>query len=78
MSDLLVSIKGAKQNELILQYFQMQASEKKPIAVASLLKRSQATTSTLRSLIEKEVFEEYYLEQNRINFNGRQSDENLE
>jgi primosomal protein N' (replication factor Y) len=78
LSDLLVSIKGAKQNELILQYFQMQASEKKPIAVASLLKQSQATTSTLRSLIEKEVFEEYYLEQNRINFNGRQSDENLE
>ena len=76
--ELLASIKGAKQHEIILQYFQMSASERKPIVVSNLLKNAKATSGTLKSLIDKKVFEEYFREQDRTKYKDEERNENLQ
>ncbi len=51
-----------KQKEIVLAYFQISASEKKPITVKELTEVSNVTSTVVKALIEKEIFEEYYLQ----------------
>lgn len=57
-----------KQRELVLSFFQLQAKEKKPIAVKQLVEFSGSSSATIKSLIEKEVFVEYFINQDRVVF----------
>lgn len=75
LSNLLeVLARAKKQRELILSFFQLNAREKKPISVKELLEFSGSTTNILKSLIDKEIFIEYYVNQDRVVF---EEDENL-
>ncbi len=68
---LLEKLKGAvKQKEVILSYFQLSATEKKPITVKKLSEISQSTSGIIKALIDKNIFEEYYLQEDRVNFQG--------
>jgi primosomal protein N' (replication factor Y) (superfamily II helicase) len=60
--------KAKKQHELVLKYFQLQAQHKKPISVKQLLDFSGSTAAIVKALVEKEIFEEYYLHQDRVVF----------
>ncbi len=75
---LLDSLRGAKQTEIILQYFQLQATDKKPISVKQLLEQSNSSSATLKVLIDKSIFEEYFIQQDRVNYQGAIKDEKLE
>ncbi len=76
LSDLLEILSRAKkQRELVLSYFQLIARENKPISVKELTEYSGVSASVLKSLIEKEVFVEYYINQDRVSF---EEDENLQ
>ncbi len=75
---LLDSLRGAKQTEIILQYFQLQATDKKPISVKQLLEQSNSSSATLKVLIDKSIFEEYFIQQDRVNYEGTINDEKLE
>lgn len=76
LSDLLEILSRAKkQRELVLSYFQLIARENKPISVKELTEYSGVSASVLKSLIEKEVFVEYYINQDRVSF---KEDENLQ
>lgn len=67
--ELLNSLsKAKKQHELILKYFQLNAYEKKPILIKKLVDFSGVSTSIVKSLIDKEVFEEYCLNEDRVIF----------
>ena len=69
LQDLLsILSKAKKQHELVLQYFQLNAIERKPISVKHLIEFSNTSTSVLKALIEKGVFEDYYLNEDRVNF----------
>ena len=68
LNDILNLLKGKKQSELILSYYQLKASEKQPITVKKLLEVSNASSSTLKSLIEKGIFEDYFLTKDRTDF----------
>ncbi|WP_159777780.1 primosomal protein N' [Flavobacterium sp. 9AF] len=69
LQELLTIIsKAKKQNDLVLNYFQLRAEEKKDISVKHLLEFSNSSSSVLKSLIDKGVFEEYYLNQDRVIF----------
>ena len=70
LSNLLETLKGAKQSEIILQFFQLQAVEKKPIAAKLLLEKSKSSSATLKSLIDKNVFDIYYIQEDRVNYEG--------
>ena len=70
LSELLQLLSNArKQREAVLSYFQLQAKEKKPIAVKKLTETG-ITAATIKSLVDKNIFEEYLLEEDRIQFKG--------
>ena len=60
--------RAKKQRELVLSFFQLQAKEKKPISVKQLVEFSGSSSATIKSLIEKEVFVEYFINQDRVIF----------
>lgn len=69
LEELLEIISRAKkQHQLILSYFQLKAIDKGEISVKKLLDFSNSTTSVLKALVDKGVFEEYYLNVDRVIF----------
>ena len=71
LSELLETLKSAsKQREIVLTYFQLNAAEKKPISVKQLVEAANSTSSIVKALIEKEILEEYFIQEDRINFSG--------
>ena len=77
LMSLLDSLKGAKQKEVLMHYFQLNAQEKKPISVKYLIEKSQVTAATIKALIDKNIFEEYHIQEDRINFDKNKIDANL-
>ena len=70
LNQLLQLLKNAqKQREIVMSYFQLMASEKsKPVSVKQLSEKSGATSAVLKALVDKEIFEEYTLQQDRVSF----------
>lgn len=70
LNQLLQLLKNAqKQREIVMTYFQLMASEKsKPISVKQLSDKSGATSAVVKALVEKEIFEEYVLQHDRVSF----------
>lgn len=78
LGELLEVLKSAnKQKEIVLAYFQLMASEKKPITVKKLVEVSNSTSTTVKALIDKEIFEEYLLQQDRVLFSGQATEKQL-
>ncbi len=74
LSELLENLSRAKkQRELILTYFQLQ-SLKKPIKVTQLQEKAATSNAVLKSLIDKDIFEYYFIQKDRINFKGKTSE----
>ncbi|HTG65316.1 MAG TPA: primosomal protein N', partial [Flavobacterium sp.] len=80
LNDLLEVLKNAnKQKEIVLTYFQLSASEKKkPISVKKLVEASNATSAVVKALIDKEIFEDYLLQEDRVNFTGESNSNQLQ
>jgi primosomal protein N' (replication factor Y) len=69
LSSLLESLSNAKkQRQLVLHYFQLQAQDKTPISVKKLIEISGCSTAIVKSLVDKNIFEEYYIAQDRVSF----------
>jgi primosomal protein N' (replication factor Y) len=78
LGELLEVLKNAnKQKEIVLSYFQLSASEKKPITVKKLIETAKSTSTIVKTLIDKEIFEEYYIQVDRVNFSGKTREEQL-
>ena len=76
---LLEILKNAqKQKEIVLSYFQLSASEKKPITVKKLIEVANSSAAIIKALIEKEIFEEYFIQVDRVNFYGKITKEQLQ
>lgn len=68
LSELLGILKNAgKQKELVLAYFQLKTS-RKPISVKELAETAGATSAVLKALVDKGIFEEYYIRHDRVSF----------
>ncbi|MRX40722.1 primosomal protein N' [Flavobacterium sp. LC2016-23] len=79
LGQLLEALKNAnKQKEIVLAYFQLSASEKKPITVKKIVEASQSSSAAVKALVEKEILEEYLLQQDRVNFEGQASEKKLQ
>lgn len=76
---LLDILKNAnKQKEVVLSYFQLTAVEKsKPISVKMLLDASGSTSAVIKSLVEKGILEEYYIQMDRVSFDENQKENSL-
>lgn len=60
--------RAKKQKELVLHYFQLQATEKKPISSKLLMETSGVSAAVIKSLVDKGIFEEYYINTDRVSF----------
>ncbi|RZK08550.1 MAG: primosomal protein N' [Flavobacterium sp.] len=79
LEQLLDTLKNAnKQKEIVLSYFQLTATEKsKPIAVKMLMEASGASSAVIKALVDKEIFEEYHIQTDRVNFDENQRENQL-
>nr|WP_315173270.1 primosomal protein N' [uncultured Flavobacterium sp.] len=79
LTALLEQLKNAnKQKEIVLHYFQLNATEKKPIPIKKLVESAKVTVATIKALIDKGVFEEYYIQQDRVIYSGAVSSKRLQ
>lgn len=62
--------RAPKQREVILTLFTIEASEQKPIKVSDLSERSGASSAIIKALIDKSIIEEYYIQTDRVQFEG--------
>jgi primosomal protein N' (replication factor Y) len=75
---LLDLLKNAqKQKEIVLSYFQIHASDKKPIAVKKLVDQTNSSSAIVKALIDKGVFEEYFIQHDRVDFTGTNQENEL-
>jgi len=72
LNELLQMLKKSeKQRQVVMSYFQLMASEKnQPVAVKQLTEKSGATSAIVKTLVDKEIFEEYTLQHDRVSFAG--------
>lgn len=62
--------RAPKQREVLMQLFMLQAQMKKPVGLDTLLVKSDANSSSVKSLVTKKILEEYYIRKDRINYEG--------
>ena len=75
LPELLDSLKNAqKQRELLLQFFTLRATNPK-ITVKELLQKAKASQTSIKSLVQKNIFETYEEQTDRINFSKDQLSE---
>jgi primosomal protein N' (replication factor Y) len=71
LSQLLDNLKNAqKQKEIILTYFQLTALDKNPIAVKKLVEKANSSSAVIKALIDKNIFEEYFIKLDRVDFSS--------
>jgi len=75
--ELLENLNSEKRKNLVLNYFQLNAQERKPISVKQLTEVSKSKPSIIKALIDKNIFEEYYIQEDRVNFDKNKIDNNL-
>ncbi|WP_293872015.1 primosomal protein N' [Flavobacterium sp.] len=75
--ELLDSLKSEKRKNLVLQYFQLQGQERKPISVKQLTETANSSATILKALVDKQIFEEYFIQEDRVNFDKNKIDNEL-
>ena len=74
LETLLESLSRAKkQREAVLIFFQLSAN-KKPIKAKDLETQANVSSTILKSLVDKNIFEFYHIQIDRISFNGATND----
>ena len=74
LTELLTLVNRAKkQREAVLTFFQLK-STKKPIKVSDLQEAANTSTAVIKSLVEKGIFEYYFIQKDRIEFGGKTSE----
>ncbi len=69
--------RAPKQSRAVLALFQLQARSRKPVKVADLEYESKVSKATIAALIKKGILEEYFLQTDRIRYEGDTSEGNL-
>jgi primosomal protein N' (replication factor Y) (superfamily II helicase) len=79
LSNLLAILKNAnKQREIVLGYFQLTATDKKPVTIKKLSEFTNTSTSIIKALIEKGIFTAYFMEVDRVVFDGKNPNNQLQ
>lgn len=71
LKELLDTLSRApKQKEVLMTLFMLSSQERKPIESTLLQKKSNTTASVLKSLLDKNILEEFYQQQDRVQYSG--------
>jgi primosomal protein N' (replication factor Y) len=74
LAELLNTLSRAKkQSELVLSYFQLQATYKKPITVKMLIEKADSSSAIMKTLIDKGIFIDYYIKEDRVIFEKKEN-----
>lgn len=74
LQDLLEDLSRApKQKDVVLTLFTLSAQTKKPIKVSDLTEKSNVSSAIVKSLIDKDILEEYYIQTDRILYSGEKN-----
>jgi primosomal protein N' (replication factor Y) len=65
--------RAKKQREAVLGYFQLMSS-KKPIKVKELEEKSGVSSAVIKALVDKEIFEFYHIQTDRVSYVGETND----
>ncbi|MFI2742417.1 primosomal protein N' [Zhouia sp. PK063] len=75
LQELLEKLNRAtKQKEVLLAMFMLEAETTKPITLKALQQKSKASSAIIKTLIEKDILEEYTIKTDRIEFDGLTED----
>lgn len=77
LMELLNTLKSDKRKNLVLQYFQLQAQQNTPISVKQLTETANVSSSIVKALVEKNIFEEYFIQEDRVNFDKNKTENQL-
>jgi len=76
LRELLDSLtRATKQRAVLMNLFMLNSQTKKPISSTALQKKSEASAATLKSLIDKGILEEYFIQHDRVEFSGEATSE---
>lgn len=71
LKDLLEELSRApKQRDVVMTLFSISAQTKKPVKVSELADASAASSSIIKTLIDKEILEEYHFQEDRVGYSG--------
>ncbi len=60
--------RAPKQSQVVLTLFQLQGNSKKPIKVTELEKSSNSSKAVIKTLVDKEILEEYFIQTDRVSY----------
>jgi len=69
--------RAPKQSQVVLSLFQLQAVTKKPVKVNELEKASNSSSSIIKTLIDKGILEEQFVQTDRVVYEGDDENEAL-
>ncbi len=79
MHKLLDDLSNApKQRDAVLSWFSFRAQSKKPVKLKDLSAASKTSATIIKTLIDKGVFDEYYIQTDRVQFDGEISNTNFQ
>lgn len=70
--------KALKQKEVLLHFFQLQAKSSSPISIKQLTEASGASSAVIKALIDKDIFEDYYVQTDRVSFAAKEGENKLQ
>ena len=63
-----------KQKEVVLALFSISAQTKKPVKVSDLTNQSGASSTIVKTLIDKGILEEYFIQTDRVQYEGEENE----
>lgn len=74
LKDLLAQLSRAKkQRDAVLTFFQLK-TERKPIKAKTLIEKSEVSAPVIKSLVDKNIFEFYHIQTDRVQFKGEENE----
>lgn len=62
--------RAPKQRDVLMSLFMLSAQQKQPVSSVQLQKQSDASAATLKTLIDKGILEEYFVQKDRVEYQG--------
>ncbi|HFS67832.1 MAG TPA: primosomal protein N' [Flavobacteriia bacterium] len=66
--------RAKKQKDVVMRYFSMDATTKKPIKLKTLKEVSEASVAVIKSLVDKQIFEIYTIQVDRVSFQNNKKE----
>jgi primosomal protein N' (replication factor Y) len=67
--------RAPKQRDVVMTLFSISAQTKKPVKVSDLSAESDASSSIIKSLIDKGILEEYHIQMDRVQYDGEDNED---